>query len=105
VPDDFSRQSWRRIALKAPRTTDGQLFVKIAFAGLASHDQLMFRRNRHAYADSKRIAASLMLLRFLYRHLAANHVIAEALELSGLSADKVLDLVGFSNLPETHLQR
>jgi hypothetical protein len=37
----------------------------------------------------------------LYRDLAATHVIADALELSGLSADKVLDLVGF-DLPETH---
>jgi hypothetical protein len=46
-----------------------------------------------------------MLLRFLYGDLAANNVIANPIELSGLNADKIFDCGGVANLPETHLHR
>src|ERR671919_245700 len=69
----------------------GQLFVQIAFAGFARHNYLVFGRNRDIDPYAKRITASLMLLWFFYGDATADDVIAYAIKLDGLLADKILD--------------
>ena len=60
----------------------------------------MFRRNRDVNSDAKRIAAFLVFLGLLHRDPAADDMVANAFELSGLVADEIFNSSVFLNIAE-----
>jgi hypothetical protein len=78
--------------------------VKVAFARLSDHHQLVLWWNCNIDPYAKRIPGPLVFLRFLYGHAAANDMITDAFKLCGLLANERFDVRCFAHVAESDLQ-